>query len=398
MECNFCQKKLSNKSSLNFHQNNTKYCLEIQGKNSTNNEYICSLCNKKFTNKANLTRHQDICKANNEFIIKLREKLDQSNLATQKMKEQLLLLRQQVVSLQADKLDLQERYDKLVQTMAEQPLYQDIQQAAVIEIETESDDENSEQEYQLTSLDLGKGCQIEHREEDGYINVTNLCKAGGKQLKAWNRLEKTKAFLHVLSSSVLISTDLLIKIKIDGINEERGTWVHPQVAINIAQWISPQFDVKVSAWVYEVMMTGKVDITNTKTYRQIQQENKEKSLRIKHLTKKYVMKQPRLEIKERNVIYILTTKLMKKERRYILGKATNLTNRLSTYNKSDEHEVIYYQECDCEDNMNAVESLVFQKLRSYREQANRERFVLPEGKDISYFVDTIKECISFITK
>ena len=89
---------------------------------------------------------------------------------------------------------------------------------------------------------------------------------------------------------------------------------------------------------------------------------------------------------------------MKKERRYILGKATNLTNRLSTYNKSDEHEVIYYQECDCEDNMNAVESLVFQKLRSYREQANRERFVLPEGKDISYFVDTIKECISFITK
>ena len=156
--------------------------------------------------------------------------------------------------------------------------------------------------------------------------------------------------------------------------------------------------MKVSAWVYEVMMTGKVDITNTKTYRQIQQENKEKSLRIKHLTKKYVMKQPRLEIKERNVIYILTTKLMKKERRYILGKATNLTNRLSTYNKSDEHEVIYYQECDGEDSMSTVESLVFQKLRSYREQANRERFVLPEIKDISYFVDTIKECISFITK
>ena len=68
---------------------------------------------------------------------------------------------------------------------------------------------------------------------------------------------------------------------------------------------------------------------------------------------------------------------MKKERRYILGKASNLTNLLFTYNKSDEHEVIYYQECDGEDSMSAVESLVFQKLRSYREQANRERFVLP---------------------
>ena len=46
---------------------------------------------------------------------------------------------------------------------------------------------------------------------------------------------------------------------------------------------------------------------------------------------------------------------MKKEHRYILGKATNLTNRLSTYNKSDEHEVIYHHECDNEDIMNAVE-------------------------------------------
>jgi hypothetical protein len=63
-------------------------------------------------------RHQDICKANNEFIINLREKLDQSNLDNQKMKEQILLLRQQVVSLQADKLDLQERYDKLADTLA----------------------------------------------------------------------------------------------------------------------------------------------------------------------------------------------------------------------------------------------------------------------------------------
>ena len=55
-----------------------------------------------------------------------------------------------------------------------------------------------------------------------------------------------------------------------------------------------------------------------------------------------------MQYKETNVIYILTTKLLKKERRYILGKATNLTNRLSTYNKSDEHD---------------VESIIFQKLK-----------------------------------
>ena len=145
------------------------------------------------------------------------------------------------------------------------------------------------------------------------------------------------------------------------------------------------------------MMTGKVDISNTKSYRQLQSENKDKDLKIRMLTKKYVKKQPRLEIQEKNVIYILTTKLLRKERRYILGKANNLTNRLSTYNKTDEHIIIYYQGCNDEETMSTIENLVFSKLKNYREQANRERFILPPDQEISLFIETIKECIKFIS-
>jgi|TARA_B110000259_G_scaffold176193_1_gene212155 hypothetical protein len=118
--------------------------------------------------------------------------------------------------------------------------------------------------------------------------------------------------------------------------------------------------------------------------------------KIEFLTKKYVKRQRRVDYQERNVIYILTTELMKKEGRYILGKANNLTNRLSTYNKSDEHEVIFYIGCGDEDKMNIVENLVFQKLKDYREQANRERFILPKNKGIDYFVDILKSCIDFV--
>tara|TARA_Y100000389_G_C17439656_1_gene507759 strand:- start:466 stop:1182 length:717 start_codon:yes stop_codon:yes gene_type:complete len=118
--------------------------------------------------------------------------------------------------------------------------------------------------------------------------------------------------------------------------------------------------------------------------------------KIESLTKKYVKKQKRVDYKERNVIYILTTELMKKERRYIMGKAVNLTNRLSTYNKSDEHEVIFYISCDDEDRMNVVENLVFQKLKEFREQANRERFILPIDKNIEYFIDILKNCVDFV--
>jgi hypothetical protein len=190
--------------------------------------------------------------------------------------------------------------------------------------------------------------------------------------------------------------DLLIKTITTGVNENRGTWVHPQVAINIAQWISPQFDVKVSAWVYEIMTTGKIDITKTRSYKELLEENKSQNKKIQFLTKKYVKKQARIKYDEPNVVYVLTTNSLKNERRYILGKATNLTNRLSTYNKSDEHEVVYYHPCPDEETMSFIESSIFQKLKKYREQANRERFVLPEDKDISFFIDTIKKCVDFM--
>ena len=35
--------------------------------------------------------------------------------------------------------------------------------------------------------------------------------------------------------------------------------------------------------------------------------------------------------------------------------------------------------------MNVAENLVLSKLRDYREKANRDRFILPEDRDISFF-------------
>ena len=89
---------------------------------------------------------------------------------------------------------------------------------------------------------------------------------------------------------------------------------------------------------------------------------------------------------------------MKKERRYILGKAQNLTFRLSVYNKSDEHEVIYYKGCGDEEKMGLVEGMVFQQLKDYREQANRERFILPKEEEIELFSNKINKSIEFFSK
>jgi hypothetical protein len=46
--------------------------------------------------------------------------------------------------------------------------------------------------------------------------------------------------------------------------------------------------------------------------------------------------------------------------------------------------------------MDTAEMIVLNKLRDYREQANRDRFILPEDKEVSFFIETIEQCVSFL--
>lgn len=78
----------------------------------------------------------------------------------------------------------------------------------------------------------------------GYVNATQLCKANGKRLNNWSRLKRSNYFLETLSVSTGITVgELLIGNESVGINETRGTWVHPDVAISIASWASPEFEI-----------------------------------------------------------------------------------------------------------------------------------------------------------
>ena len=92
---------------------------------------------------------------------------------------------------------------------------------------------------------------------------------------------------------------------------------------------------------------------------------------------------------------MLTTEDNKKKRNYIIGKAKDLKNRLSVYNKTSEHEVVYYKECKSEEDMNVIEIIVLNKLKEYKEKANRDRFILPAENDIIFFTNIIDLCINF---
>ncbi|WP_182342659.1 KilA-N domain-containing protein [Comamonas koreensis] len=96
---------------------------------------------------------------------------------------------------------------------------------------------------------------VEQRAVDGYINATAMCKAAGKKFGHYRENDGTDDFLEALSADVGIPISKLIQV-LRGANVTQGTWIHPQVAIHLAQWLSPQFAVQVSKWVFD-WMSGK---------------------------------------------------------------------------------------------------------------------------------------------
>lgn len=97
------------------------------------------------------------------------------------------------------------------------------------------------------------GHTIEQRAKDGYINATVMCRAAAKNWADYARLNATQAFLSELAADMGIPISELAQSVRGGDPYRQGTWVHPQVAIHLAQWLSAKFAVMVSKWVYEWM-------------------------------------------------------------------------------------------------------------------------------------------------
>jgi hypothetical protein len=109
------------------------------------------------------------------------------------------------------------------------------------------------------------------RRKDGWINVTKLCKDGGKELKHWNENDTSKSLVQVLKSSVGIPTDVLTGGQ-DCII--RGTYAHPFLVPHIASWISPEFAFRVSR------------IVNDHLVREYREQIREKNTQLDEMVEK----------------------------------------------------------------------------------------------------------------
>lgn len=373
MDCEFCKKSFSNISSLNFHKKTAKYCLKIQNKSPDEDyQFICSYCNKHSTSLYNLKEHVLICKKKQDhehqkFLSELGECKEKIEEYREKIENQ-----QQII------------YNIAINSVNKNVIPSNISEK-LNNIQIEKNDNN----ISTTTLStlLIKDFIINSRHPDHYVNADDICKFGEKPLEEWFLLNSTTELIEELSKEIKISTSFLVE------NKNGSVWLHPELAIQLSYWVSNSLYIKVSQWIRSLFKSVTIDIALVKAQ---EIELNVKNQRIKELENICMTKQKRLDFPEKNVIYILTTEDHIKRGVYIIGKTKNLTNRLSTYNKTCEHTVIYHKECKDEDNMNTVELLVLNRLKPFKEKANRDRFILPEDRDVSFFIEIIDQCVNFL--
>jgi hypothetical protein len=135
MNCEFCNKIFSNKSSLNNHKKTAKYCIKLQ----TNKipeiiNFYCEYCNKKFTSKQSLNIHLSNCKdrevqeklkeKDRELQEKLKEKdidLFRSNTQSENYKVQIEKLEKREIEYKEQINDLQNKLDKIANKAIDKP-------------------------------------------------------------------------------------------------------------------------------------------------------------------------------------------------------------------------------------------------------------------------------------
>ena len=93
------------------------------------------------------------------------------------------------------------------------------------------------------------GTPIQRRTTDGYVNATAMCKANGKQFNDYFRTDRASEYLEALSAETGISVSNLCLTTKGGAYQ--GTWIHPQVSVDLARWISAPFAVWMDSWFLE---------------------------------------------------------------------------------------------------------------------------------------------------
>ncbi|MBD0362294.1 MAG: KilA-N domain-containing protein [Coleofasciculus sp. C3-bin4] len=130
------------------------------------------------------------------------------------------------------------------------------------------------------------GINVDQRVDSGFINGTAMCVAHNKDFTQWFRTKDTFELFSALAESLGVTiifnpVDLqnldysrlsasryagifpgLVFSKRGSPATEGGIWLHPDLALQLAQWCSKPFAIQVSRWIREWLTTGYVTVNS----------------------------------------------------------------------------------------------------------------------------------------
>jgi hypothetical protein len=126
------------------------------------------------------------------------------------------------------------------------------------------------------------GIRVEQRTDNGFINGTAMCTAHNKKLLSWFRTQDTLELFCDLADDLgleIKGADLrlsdvqrlsatkyaqmfpeLLFTKQGSPDSGGGSWLHPDLAMQLAQWCNKRFAIQVSRWIREWLTAGQVPI------------------------------------------------------------------------------------------------------------------------------------------
>lgn len=106
-----------------------------------------------------------------------------------------------------------------------------------------------------------------HRRPDGWVNATAMAQACGKRWNDYIRLDRTREYVSALKQALEAeipcgttgcwgsagnpadpSDAMVIQSITTGPNDQRGTYIHPRLAIDFSRWLRAAFAVWMDGW------------------------------------------------------------------------------------------------------------------------------------------------------
>lgn len=173
------------------------------------------------------------------------------------------------------------------------------------------------------------GIVIGQRKKDGFINATSMCSAHRKELKEWLRNKETLDLFTVLGSQLGIvsnrenspvsvregvsATDYvdrfpgLITVKQGSPNNGGGVWLHPDLAMQLAQWCSAAFALHVSRWVREAVLAESQRKAKQSPWGKIREEGMDTRREFTDAIQDYIARHPQLPEDSKKYLYARAT-------------------------------------------------------------------------------------------